>query len=498
MISRRTVILASLVTIGAVGSVGVLANNGIATTPLAATAWQTPAMNGTPITDEMDITAATVRRIAAEKTPGVVNIRTESRRQTRDLQEWLPDERFEFFFGPRSAPRDEILEGAGSGFIIDGAGFILTNNHVVEGANRIEVGFFTRDGQDADELYEAKVVGRDPLTDSALLQLTEKPSGPLTVIPFGDSDQMAPGDWVIAIGNPFNLARTVTVGVISAKGRPFAPVTGRVQEMLQTDAAINPGNSGGPLLNLRGDVVGINTAILGGRARAGNLGIGFAVPINVVRELLPELRSGKVTRGWIGVQVTNVPKAAVDEFGLSARKGVVVAAVEPGGPAADAGLQPGDVIVEYDGKPVANTTELTRLVVETAPETRAQVRVIRNKAPESLTIRVEALSLEEGARVASDGDRGTGGFGLSLGSVPSAMTSRPEGGGALVRGVERGSAAASAGLRPGDVILEVNRQRVSGPDDAARLLRQAPADASVFVLVWRDGDRLFLTMTRED
>jgi serine protease Do len=456
-------------------------------------------VNAAPIADDIDINAATIRRVAAAHTPAVVNIRTEARRQTRNLREWLPDETFDFFFGPRPTPRDEILEGAGSGFIIDPAGFILTNNHVVEGASRIEVGFFTRegDGREADELYAAKVVGRDPLTDSALLQLTEKPAGSLTAVTFGDSDHMAPGDWVVAIGNPFNLQRTVTVGVISAKGRPFAPVAGRVQEMLQTDAAINPGNSGGPLLNLRGDVVGINTAILSGSARAGNLGIGFAVPINGVRALLPQLRSGKVTRGWIGVRVTNVPAEAVDEFGLSSRDGVVVAAVEPGGPAAAAGLQPGDVIVEYNGKPVASATELTRLVVATAPDARAQVRVVRNKQPVSLTLQVDELNLEGSARTASEADRATGGFGLSLGSVPPALASRLEGGGALVSEVEPRSAAADAGLRPGDVILEVNRQRVNSPDDAARLLRQAPADASVFVLVWREGDRLFLTMTRE-
>ena len=242
------------------------------------------------------------------------------------------------------------MQAAGTGFIIDKAGFILTNNHVVEGATKIKVSLY---GEDDDQEYDAKVVGRDPLTDSALIELTEKPDHTLPEVKFGDSSQMQPGDWVMAIGNPFGLAHTVSVGVISALERPFPVAEGRSAQVLQTDAAINPGNSGGPLLNLRGEVIGINTAIYTDAPQQGNIGIGFAIPINTVRELLPQLRTGKITRGRIGVSVGSIPRDAVDEFGLKDRKGAVVQSVAPDSAASKAGLEPGDVIVGFNGKPVS-------------------------------------------------------------------------------------------------------------------------------------------------
>ncbi len=214
--------------------------------------------------------------------------------------------------------------------------------------------------------YLAKVVGRDPLTDSALIELTEKPKRELTEVKFGDSEQMQPGDWVMAIGNPFGLAHTVSVGVVSATERPFPITDGRSQDVLQTDAAINPGNSGGPLLNVRGEVVGINTAIYTDSRNQGNIGIGFAIPINTVRELLPQLRSGKVTRGVIGVSVG----AHSARRGRGARpQGTHRRAVSSvaGGPAAKAGVEPGDVIVEFNGKPVKNRDDLVGYVTRTAP-----------------------------------------------------------------------------------------------------------------------------------
>src|SRR5207253_4164490 len=206
-----------------------------------------------------------------------------------------------------------LMQGAGTGFVIDKGGFILTNNHVVEGAEKIKVTLY---GAERGVSYAAKVVGHDTLTDSALIQLTEMPSQPLSEMRFGDSEQMQPGDWVMAIGNPFQLGHTVTVGVISALGRPMGGFNGREQPMLQTDAAINPGNSGGPLLNVRGEVIGMNTMIISGSRTEGNLGIGFAVPSNTIRDLLPQLRSGKVVRGRIGVSVTAVPRQDYPEFGL--------------------------------------------------------------------------------------------------------------------------------------------------------------------------------------
>src|ERR671912_150588 len=320
-----------------------------------------PATNSTPLSGPID--ATTFRNIAKAQSPMVVSIRTESRQRTQDLSEFFGgDDLLERFFGPgmggqaprgQQAPRrpqPRLTQAAGSGFIINKEGFIITNNHVVEGASKIAVQFF----EDDDE-YEAKIVGRDPLTDSALLQLVEKPNRPLPEAKFGDSSQMEPGDWVMAIGNPFSLAHTVSVGVISATSRPFPVAEQRSANVLQTDAAINPGNSGGPLLNMRGEVIGVNTAIysnggmMGGGA--GNIGIGFAIPINTIRDVLPGLRSGKITRGRIGVSVRPVSPDEVEALNLKDRRGAIVVQV-PSGPAATAGIEPGDVIVEFNGKPI--------------------------------------------------------------------------------------------------------------------------------------------------
>ncbi len=299
----------------------------------AQTTLAVPAANSAPISGPVD--ALTFRTIARTVSPAVVNIRTESHQ--RELTEFGGDggdDMLRRFFGQPKKPESRsapLTVAAGTGFIIAKEGLILTNNHVVEGADKVEVSLY---GEDDDLRYKARVVGRDPLTDSALIELTEKPDHTLPEVRFGDSSQMEPGDWVMAIGNPFNLSHTVSVGVISALKRPFPVATGRTMDMLQTDAAINPGNSGGPLLNVRGEVVGMNTAIYADARQSGNIGIGFAVPINTVRSLLPQLRGGgKITRGMIGVQVQPVPRDMLDDFGLKERKGALVVTVTGDGPA---------------------------------------------------------------------------------------------------------------------------------------------------------------------
>jgi serine protease Do len=438
------------------------------------------------------------RRIAEAQTPVVVNIRTESRRQTRDLTEFFGRggllERF--FGGPLPQPPEGgISEGAGSGFVIGDDGVILTNNHVVAGATKISVGLFAHE----DEEYNARVIGRDPLTDSALIQLTEKPSGTLPVAALGNSGAVKPGDWVMAIGNPFNLAHTVTVGVISATNRPFPVAEGRWQDVLQTDAAINPGNSGGPLLNLRGEVIGINTAILSGGASAGNVGVGFAVPIDTVRDLLPELRTGTITRGRIGVQVTPVTKALVKPLGLDAPRGALVRMVERGGPAAAAGLAPGDVIVGFNGTPIEKSDELSALVSRTKPGTSVQVEVVRGGRRQTVTVTVAELTADEDTQSAQGGESSERRFGLGLGDLTPDIRSQldvPSGrSGALVANVVPGGAAARAGIRRGDVILEVNRKPVRSAADAVAALRAVPEQDVALVLVLRDGQELFLTIT---
>jgi serine protease Do len=471
-----------------------------------------PPANSAPLTGPID--ASTFRNIAKAQTPVVVNIRTEQRRRTRQLTEFFGgpqgDDLFERFFGrqrPRGeAPPEQIMEGAGSGFIIDKAGFILTNNHVIEGASKISVSLF---GAGRTEEFDAKVVGRDPLTDSALIQMTQLPKAPLQEAKFGDSEQLQAGDWVVAIGNPFNLNHTISVGVVSALGRPLGGYSGREQDMIQTDAAINPGNSGGPLLNIRGEVVGINTAIFTDQ-RAANIGIGFAMPINTIRELLPQLRAGKVVRGRIGVQVQRdeLTQRAAQSLGLPDATGAVVSSVNDGGPADKAGLRPGDVITEYNGKPVEDSDDLVSMVVHTKPGTTVPLKVYRNKQQRSMSVVVEELNIDEEMGVRGGGSDEEGdpeerletGLGLEISPLTPEIGRRlrvPEGeGGAVVTGVQRNSAAAQAGIIPQDVVLEINQQPVASMNDVRRELQKIQSGDSVFLLVWRNGNEVFVTMTK--
>lgn len=462
-----------------------------------------PTMNGAPVTGPVD--AQTFRNIAKAQIPIVVNISTEQRRRTQELTEFFGgDDMLRRFFGdPQqpNRPREDVTEGAGTGFVIDKSGVILTNNHVVEGATRIRVGFF---GDDEGRYYEAKTLGRDPLTDSALIELVEKPNRELAVAKFGDSNQMEPGDWVMAIGNPFNLGHTVTVGVVSAIGRPFFPVPNREQAMIQTDAAINPGNSGGPLLNLRGEVVGINTAILSDRSQAGNLGIGFAVPINAVRELLPQLRSGKVTRGRIGVSLSRqVPAEVFEELGVKNGEGALISQVEPNGPAAKGGIQPGDVVVEFNGQPIKGNDELVERVVRTAPGSSVPVKILRDKQSKTLNVTVQELDLEAESRVAENAPAGdvTAGFGMTLQDLTpdvARQLNTPSGtGGAVIVELEPRGAAARAGLRPRDVITEVNGTSVNNASEAGRALQRVESGRIARLLVLRGGQEIFLTVRKD-
>ena len=514
MSSRKTTVFYGLLSGVASLAVGMVIASRLDLSPpsLAQPGQTTPAANSAPIGGPLD--ANTFRNIAKVVSPSVVNIRTESRQRTQELTEFFGgDDLFERFFGgqpgrggrERVPPREQIAVAAGTGFVISKDGYILTNNHVVEGATKIEVNLY---GDDAEVSYGAKVVGRDPLTDSALIELTEKPNRELAEVKFGDSATIGPGDWVMAIGNPFGLAHTVSVGVVSAARPGGLPVAdGRFADVIQTDAAINPGNSGGPLLNVRGEVIGINTAIYADARQQGNLGIGFAIPINVVRDLLPQLRNGKVTRGVIGVAVQDVPLNALAEFGLKERRGALVGSVTSTGPAAKAGLEPGDIIIEFNGKPVQRRDQLVSLVVGTKPGTAVPVKVLRDKQERSFTITVGELDLEtEAARTARrpsdrpDVEEATG-FGIEL-SPLTAQDARslrlpPDTEGVLVSDVEVGSAAQRAGISRGDVILQVNRRPVTSPQEATRALAQVPSGGTAFLLVLRNGQENFVTIRRQ-
>ena len=470
-----------------------------------------PPANSAPLTGAID--ATTFRNIAKGQAPVVVFIQTTGRARARELTGFGGDEFFRRFFGdqaPRGRRQDPpIQQGTGTGFVIDPSGLILTNNHVVEDADEIRVSLYGADLRNPNEKsYAAKVIGRDPLTDSALIQLTEMPAAALQEAKFGDSDQMQPGDWVMAIGNPFGLTHTVTVGVISALGRPFLGVRGRELPMLQTDAAINPGNSGGPLLNIRGEVVGINTAIFTDQ-RSANIGIGFATPINTIRNLLPQLRTGKVTRGVIGVSVEPFPleEEVTSAMGLKNGEGALIRTVEPGQPAHTAGLQPGDVVVEYNGRPVKDSDGLVAMVVTTKPGTSVPVTVIRDKQRRTFTITVGELDLDaEQSRSArsneSDPESTSTGLGMTLNSITPDIARELEvprnRGGAVVTDVERNSPAAIGGVSPGDVILEVNRTPVSSVAQVTRELQRVPSGSAVFLLVWRasTGNEVFISMRK--
>ncbi len=493
----------------------------------AQTTMSVPPMNSAPLTGPLS--ADTFRNIARTQSPMVVNITTEMPQRSQELTDFFgggaPDDFFHRFFGGPGSGQDDQEDAprrggrgrgqrtpksyaAGTGFIISKDGLILTNNHVVDGATKIEVQLYA---EESDQRYAAKLVGHDALTDSALIQLIDKPNHTLPEAKFGDSSQMAPGDWVMAIGNPFNYAYTVTVGVISATKRSFQVTDGRSNDMLQTDAAINPGNSGGPLLNIRGEVIGINTAIISNSRTEGNIGIGFAVPINTVRDLLPQLRNGKVIRGRIGVSVAVVPRDGYEDFGLSSRAGALVATVTPNGPSAKAGLQPGDVIVQYNGRPVKDRDELVNMVVSTKPGTTVPIKIVRNKQEKTLNVTVEELDLEAeqqgssrqtGRNPSNDQpqEESSGGFGLTLNNLTPSYARRlqmPSGqSGAVITDVDPNSSAA-AQLRPGDVILSVNGRTVSNAAEAKRELDAVQSGRIARILLWRGDGEVFVAVRKD-
>jgi len=318
---------------------------------------------------------------------------------------------------------------------------------------------------------------------------------------------MEPGDWVMAIGNPFNLAHTVSVGVISGTQRPLETARQRTQPMLQTDAAINPGNSGGPLLNVRGEVVGINTAIYTDSARQGNIGIGFAMPINNVRELLPQLRTGKITRGRIGVEVSPIRRDDMEALNLKTTDGALVRMVSPGGAAAKAGMKAGDVIESFNGKPVKKNDDLVSMVMATKPGATVPLRVLRGKAEQTLNVTVEELDLEaesqQTTRTRDDVEpqnEATTGFGMTLSNITADVARRlrlQDNKGALIVDLDPGSPAARGGLSPGDVIVDVNRQPVANAADAQRELAKVTSGRSATLTVIHQGQERFAIVKKD-
>jgi len=386
------------------------------------------------------------------------------------------------FFGgpiPRGPQRQRSL---GSGFVIDSDGSILTNNHVVENAQKIVVKL-------ADEQeYDAKVIGRDSKTDIAVIKINAKTA--LPAASFGDSDGLQVGEWVMAIGNPFGLDSTVTSGIISGTGRHIGQ--GAYDNFIQTDASINPGNSGGPLINMRGEVIGINTAIFS--RTGGNIGIGFAIPINLVKELLPQLRGkGKVTRGYLGVLIQKVTPEIAESLGMDRPRGALVANVSKDGPAEKAGVKVGDVIIEFDGKEVKDSGELPIIVARTAIDKKARMKVLRDKKEVSLTVAVGELKDEE--VVASAPEKGE--LGLTVQKVTPQIAETlglEKTDGVVVTAVEPGSASDEAGIRRGDVILQVDQKSIRSVDEFKKAVAATKKGKGVLFLVRRGENTLFLAL----
>ena len=391
---------------------------------------------------------------------------------------------FEEFFGPGFGEDDSSggfqQKSLGSGFIVDREGYIITNNHVVENADEIKVKL--SNGKE----FEAKVVGRDPKTDLALIRIKGAPD--LQPLQLGDSDASKVGSWVVAIGSPFGLEQTITAGIVSAKGRTIG--AGPYDNFIQTDASINPGNSGGPLINTKGEVVGINTAII-----ASGQGIGFAIPVNMAKEVMPQLKDkGKVTRGWIGVGIQEMTPELAKSFGLKEKKGAIVSQVFKDGPADKAGIQQGDVIMEFDGKEISESKDLPRIVAAIPVGKSVAVKLSRNGNITTKDLKVGEMEekITETAKAPS-GKK----LGIAVQNITPQIAealSLKDTRGAVVAQVEPGSVAANAGIQQGDVIREVNRKPVNDARNFIRRIEEAKG-GSLLLLIQRGESSLYLTLT---
>jgi serine protease Do len=427
-----------------------------------------------------------IEDVAEQVLPSVVNI-SSVKKVTVNRSPLFSDPFFRDFFGD-GVPRERVQQALGSGVIVSGDGYIVTSNHVVSGADEVEVHL-------SDErVFTARIIGNDPKSDVAVIKIEAKD---LPVIKIGKSSNLRIGSYVLALGNPYGLAGTVTHGIISALGRSGLGIT-EYENFIQTDAPINPGNSGGALVNMEGELIGINTAILS--QSGGNIGIGFAIPVDLVMDIVQSLRKyGRVVRGWLGVTVQEITPEIAEAMELESSQGVLIADVIKGSPAAEAGVRQGDVVVSINGKEVNDPSALQFLVSEIPPGTRVPVTVIRDGGRKTVTVTIGDLSeaeiprdtylvednrFLEGARVADLSPP----LRDSL-EVPNNVD------GVVVAGVERNSPASSTGLRPGDVIVTINGRKITGLSEFKQLL-QSINGRRMEISIYRQGMILNMTLIR--
>ncbi len=449
-----------------------------------------PSSDSNVVAPNLSTTLPPLVNTAKKAKRSVVNISTTQKLQRRSSRQRRPgpfggedpfEEFFRRFFPDPSPDQPRSL---GSGFIISEDGYIVTNNHVIGEADKITVRLSD------EEEYQATVIGSDQRTDLALIKI--EPSSKLTAIPLGDSEALQVGDWVMAIGNPFGLEQTVTVGIVSAKGRVIG--AGPYDDFIQTDASINPGNSGGPLLNLQGEVVGINSAIFS--RGGGNIGIGFAIPIGQARSIIAQLReSGKVTRGWLGVMIQPVTKELADSFGLEEPKGALIAEVTEGSPAQRSGLERGDVITAFNGQTINDSRDLPALVADAQVGSEAEVRLLRGGQEKDVSVKLGELPEQLARRRPAQES-----WGMTVANITPDIarqfqldTARK---GVIVTAVEPGSPAATAGIQPGDLIEEVNRKTITSIDEFSRAIADLKDDDTLLILARRGTFTSFFALKK--
>jgi len=470
---------------------GIVLSAGFNVSPIARALWgekEKPVV--VPAVAGLRMVPVDIPQLFKEVSPAVVNISTTQMVKLNRPRMRNPfghqdpfDEFFNNFFG--RMPKEQKRRSLGSGFIVSPDGYILTNNHVVEKADEVTVTLLDK------EEFKAKVVGNDQKTDIALIKIDAKKK--LTYVALGDSDQLDVGEWVVAIGNPFGLGHTVTAGIVSAKGRIIG--SGPYDDFIQTDASINPGNSGGPLFNLKGEVVGINTAIV-----QGGQGIGFATPIQLAKSILDQLKDkGKVTRGWLGVYIQRLTPEAAENLGLSGRRGALVSDVTSGGPAEKAGIRSGDVIVAFNGKEIGDEHDLPQAVASTKPGKTVDVRLLREG--KEMTIAVSITEMEGEPGKPAGGHELSKNFGLTVQDITPEIAQRfdiENMKGVVVTGVADGTPAEDAGFNEGDIIRAILRQNKRNPvtnaAEFAKLVKKFQSDKTVLFLVERGDSRILLTV----